>query len=53
MKTYSYYYYSKVDPTNEKLGSIVALSRLGAAKMFAQRKRLDLKSFLSVYSISR
>lgn len=49
----TYYYYSKVDPKQEKLRTIIAPTRLIAAKMFAQVKRLDLKSFLSIYSISK
>lgn len=53
MSLKTYYYYAKVDSTKEKLRSIIALDRLSAAKMFALTKRLDLKSFLTIYSISK
>ena len=49
----TYYYYSKIDSKQEKLNTIIAPSRLSAAKLFAQIKRLDLKSFLTIYSISK
>ena len=48
-----YYFYSKLDSTQEPISKTLASSRLGAAKYFASRKRLPLKSFLKIYSISR
>jgi hypothetical protein len=48
-----YYYYSRVDNSREKLGKTTALSRLRAAQIFARRKDLPLKTFLTIYSISK
>ena len=48
-----YYFYSKLDSTQEPISKTVASSRLKAAKYFAARKRLPLKKFLSIYSISK
>jgi len=43
----------KLDSTNERVDSIIAPTRLLAAKFFAKRKRLSLKSYLSIYNISK
>lgn len=51
MKMYSFY--SKVDIKKERLGTIPHVSRLQAAKHFAERKRLPLRSFLEIYTISK
>lgn len=51
MKMYSFY--SKVDNKKEKHSTIPHVSRLQAAKYFAERKGLPLKSFLIIYSVSR
>ncbi len=51
MKTH--YFYSKTDSKQEKLGSLTASSRLEAAKMFAQIKKLDLKIFLTLFAINK
>ena len=48
-----YFYYSRVDSKQEPISSILAFSRLQAAKQFASRKQLNLKSFLSVFSVSK
>lgn len=44
-------YYSKNDKTQEVISKTVSLSRLQAAKNFAERKQLDLKTFLKLYSV--
>lgn len=53
MKTY--YFYAKLDKSKEPIGKTtgVFLTRLNAAKAFAQRKQLDLKDFLAIYAVSR
>ena len=51
MKTY--FFYSKNDKSQEAIYYCKASSRLRAAEKFAEGKRLDLKTFLSIYSISR
>ena len=48
-----YYFYSKIDKSEEPVMSTRAWSRLEAAKHFAAIKQMDLKQFLSVFSISR
>ena len=48
-----YYFYSRVDKTQESIDSVRAFSRLQAAKYFAKRKQLDLKSFLSIFAVSK
>lgn len=49
----SYYFYSRRDSKKEPISKCVALSRYKAALQFAQRKQLDLKAFLRLYSVSR
>ncbi len=49
----TYFYHSRKDKKKEKLGSITIESRLQAALAFAERKQLDLKSFLTIYAVSR
>jgi hypothetical protein len=44
-------YYSKNDRTKEIITRKVGLSRLEAAKYFAARKQLDLKTFLKLYAV--
>jgi hypothetical protein len=46
-------FYFKNDPKQEIINKIVSFSRLSAAKIFAERKNLDLKSFLKIYSIKK
>lgn len=47
------YYYIKNDPSKEKLGKILIGSRLEAAKEFAGKKQLPLKTFLSIWGVSK
>jgi len=51
MKTY--FFYSKVDKSQEPIYYCKAMSRYNAALKFAEGKRMKLKTFLSIYSISR
>ena len=48
-----YYYYGRVDSTQEPLLRIMAPSRYHAAILFAKLKRLSLKEFLKIYAVSR
>jgi len=48
-----YYFYAKNNWEQEPIGKVLASSRLKAANYFAARKNLTLKSFLSIYSVSR
>ena len=49
----SYFFYSKNDLKKEPIFWVKGYSRLVAAKHFAQMKRLTLKQFLHIYSISK
>ena len=49
----SYYFYSRNDKSCEPIYYCKAKSRLQAAKVFAQGKRLPLKTFLSLYGVSK
>jgi hypothetical protein len=51
MKTY--FFYSKSDTSQEPVYYCKAVSRLNAAETFAEGKRMNLKTFLSIYSVSR
>jgi|TARA_R110000772_G_scaffold205705_2_gene316319 hypothetical protein len=48
-----YNFYLKKDPKKEAISTVDASSRLKAAKYFSYVKNLDLKSFLSIFKISR
>ena len=48
-----YYFYSKSDRNKESIMSIRSWSRLEAAISFAAIKQMDLKTFLSVFSVSK
>jgi hypothetical protein len=48
-----YFFYSKNDLGKEPINSTFSFSRLQAAKQFANRKQLDLKTFLSLFSVSK
>lgn len=48
-----YYFYSRIDSTQEPIMSAYTFSRLKAAKYFAERKQLPLKSFLSIFAVSK
>ena len=43
----------RVDKTNECIDTILAPSRLLAAKYFSKRKDLSLKNYLKIYKISK
>jgi len=49
----SYFFYSKIDKTKEPIYYCKAMSRYNAALKFAQGKRMELKTFLTIYSVSR
>ena len=46
-----YFFYVKNDSKQEPISSILAFSRLQAAKQFASRKQLDLKTFLKLWHL--
>jgi hypothetical protein len=48
-----YGFYIKNDPQQEIIDKTISLSRLSAAKFFAQRKKLDLKAFLGIYGVKK
>lgn len=48
-----YYFYSRIDKTQEPIMSAWAFGRLKAAEYFAERKQLPLKSFLSIFAVSK
>ena len=48
-----YYFYSKFDSSKEPIYTIRAVNRILAARKFAMGKRLTLKEFLKLYSVSR
>jgi hypothetical protein len=48
-----YFFYSKSDTTIEPIYYCRASSRLNAARKFAEGKQFPLKTFLSIYSVSR
>ena len=48
-----YGFYPKSDKNEEIINRIVTFSRLQAAKLFAERKQLSLKSFLKIYSVKK
>lgn len=49
----NYHMYSKLDPKKEPIYTIPAMSRLQAANIFANIKRLSLRVFLTVYGVSK
>jgi hypothetical protein len=48
-----YFFYSKNDSGQEPINSTFSFSRLQAAKHFANRKQLPLKTFLLLFSVSK
>lgn len=49
-----YYFYSKNDKSKEPIKSTSKInSRLEAARYFAELKNMPLRTFLSVFSVSR
>jgi hypothetical protein len=51
--SFEFHFYSRVDATQEPIAKVKAPTRYQAALLFAKTKRLDLKSFLEVYAVSR
>jgi len=51
MKKFSFY--SRTDSSQEAVGSTFAFNRLAAARYFAERKHLPLKSFLSLFKVTK
>jgi len=49
----SYYFFIRKDINKEPINKTYAISRRYAAEKFAERKNLSLKSFLTVYEVSR
>ena len=45
-------FYNRNDKDQETIGRAVATSRLQAAKLFAERKRLPLKEFLKIFGVT-
>ena len=48
-----YYYYSKIDKTQEKLGKVEANSEEEAIKKLAEYKRLDIDFVLRLWEIEK
>ena len=48
-----YYFYSRKDKSQEPISRLIAMSRLAAAERFAIAKGMDLKTFLSIFAVSR
>jgi len=48
-----YGFYFRNDPHQEIIDKTIAFSRLSAAKLFASRKKLDLKSFLKICGVKK
>ena len=48
-----YYYYSKIDKTQEKLGKVEANSKEEAIKKLAEYKRLDINFVLRLWEIEK
>ena len=48
-----YYFYSRVDSEMEAIGKTRTWSRTAAARYFADTKQLPLKTFLSLYGVSK
>lgn len=44
-------FYNKNDKHQEIINRTVSISRLNAAKYFAERKQLPLKEFLKIFSV--
>jgi hypothetical protein len=51
MKRFSFF--SKKDKSQEAISTTKASGRLAAAKYFAAQKKLSLKQFLRIFSISK
>jgi hypothetical protein len=44
-------FYNKTDKTQEIISRTISTSRLSAAKYFAERKQLPLKTFLTLFAV--
>lgn len=44
-------FYNRNDKDQETIGRVITTSRLQAAKIFAERKRLPLKEFLKIWGV--
>jgi len=49
----SYYYYSKIDNSKEKLGRIEAYSKTEAIEKLAEVKKLDIDSLLKLWGVEK
>ena len=48
-----YEFSSRKDIEGEAYGSTISFSRLSAARLFAEKKRLPLKDFLRIYKVTK
>jgi len=48
-----YYFYSRNDLDKEPINWVDVPNRLKAAKLFAKMKRMELKQFLSIFTVSK
>jgi len=51
MEKFSFYF--KDDNKKERISTVKSSTRLTAAKYFAKMKRMELKTFLSIFKVSR
>ena len=51
--SFEFYFYNRLDSSCEPIAKVKAPTRYHAALMFAKTKKLDLKSFLRVYAVSK
>lgn len=50
---YTYYFYARVDKSQQPITRIGAPTRYQAALFFSKTKHLPLKEFLKIYAVSR
>ena len=48
-----YCFFAKLDCDKEPINKSFFVSRIAAARYFAAQKKLSLKAFLKIYSVSR
>lgn len=48
-----YFFYSRKDNNKEPISRVLSMSRLAAAERFAITKGMDLKTFLTIFAVSR
>jgi hypothetical protein len=53
MKPKKYSFSSRADSQKERIGMTFAFTRMQAATIFAEIKKLELKAFLRLYEVSR